>query len=46
MTWWQIDYNGNYGVEVQMDNGKTIKVAGYLHDFNKRLQEALASKEE
>lgn len=36
----EIDYNGNYGVEITMDNGHIVRVRGYLHDIQKTIDAA------
>jgi hypothetical protein len=38
---WQIDFNGNHGVEVALLSGKTVRIDGFMSDFEKQLNEAL-----
>lgn len=42
---WQIDYNGNYGVEIQLRSGKTVKVSGWLHEVKAKLDKMLVTGE-
>jgi len=37
----QIDYNGDYGVEITLDTGKTVRVRGFLHDVQKKIIAAM-----
>jgi hypothetical protein len=43
---YSINYNGNAGVELALDNGKIIRVDGYSFDVGKKIKEALAPKEQ
>lgn len=38
---WQIDYNGNYGVEIQLTSGKTVKVSGWVSEVKDKLNTVL-----
>ncbi|WP_416053110.1 hypothetical protein [Cupriavidus basilensis] len=40
----EIDYNGNYGVEITLDTGKVVRVDGYLHDVRKKIEAAVRAK--
>lgn len=37
---WQVDYNGNWGVEIALDTGKTVIVNGFVEDVKKKLEAA------
>lgn len=41
--WWLIDYNGNWGTEIALDTGKSIRVRHYPGDVEKAVR-AAASK--
>lgn len=41
---WQVDYNGNWGVEIALDTGKTVLVDGFVSEVKKTLEAAAASK--
>jgi hypothetical protein len=43
--YYSISYNGNAGVELALDTGATIQVAGYSHDVRAKINAALAAKE-
>lgn len=36
-----IDYNGNYGVEIDLDTGKSVCVGMWPHDFENAVTKAL-----
>lgn len=38
-NFWQIDYNGNYGTEIQLSTGKTLRVRDWPHDVAKKLKQ-------
>ena len=40
--WWQIDYNGQYGTEIELDTGKTVRVRAWPHDVQKAVENAQA----
>lgn len=42
--WWEISYNGNLGVEVELLSGKAIRIGGSITAFEKQLAEALGDK--
>lgn len=39
--WWPIAYNGNPGTEIQLDTGKTIRVADRDWDVREKVEGAL-----
>lgn len=41
--WHQIDYNGNYGTEIVLDTGATIRVGNWTNEVEDALRKALAS---
>lgn len=41
--WYQIDYNGNYGTEIVLDTGVTIRVGEWTNQVEEALLKALAS---
>lgn len=41
LAYWSIDYNGNAGVEIQLGIGHTIKIDGYMSDFEKKYKAAM-----
>ena len=43
---YSIEYNGNHGVELALDNGTTVQVDGYRSDVSKRIHDAIAAKEQ
>jgi hypothetical protein len=44
--WWLIDYNGNYGTEIALDTGKSVRVGHFPSDVEKIVQAALGKCEE
>ncbi len=42
---YSISYNGNYGVELALDNGSIVRVDGFSHDVRKTISAALSAKE-
>lgn len=43
---YSIDFNGNHGVELALDNGTALRVDGYRADVAKTIKDALAAKEQ
>jgi hypothetical protein len=40
---WQVDYNGRWGVEIALDTGKTVIVEGFASEVEKKLEAAAAA---
>ncbi len=38
--WERVDYNGNAGVEIHLDTGKTVTVEGAMHEVGRRIAAA------
>lgn len=39
--WYQIDYNGNYGTEIVLDTGATIRVGNWPHEVEAAISKAM-----
>lgn len=38
--WFQIDYNGNPGTEIELDTGKSVRIGHYTSDVEKAVRAA------
>ncbi len=45
VTWWPIDYDGNYGTEIRLDTGNTIRIGEFLSDATDKINAAIAESE-
>lgn len=41
VCWSAIDYNGDHGTEIYLDNGKNVRVGEWSSDVRKKLLEAI-----
>jgi uncharacterized protein YegP (UPF0339 family) len=43
--WYAIDYNGNYGTELHLDNGESIRIGEYHHTVEEAIKNIEKVKE-